>query len=154
MHKTPEITRLIHANFWTVLSFALARPAASRLIEERFGGEWKYLRRTIQQHAEVRADRALLEMATQLRVLDDAEGLSDYLRQAGGQPLGTVTQADGSTTDLHFRDMTNKVMHAASFEWQFAEEPSVVCYPRDPKRWKSAEIWLLPLMGFVGMLMV
>jgi hypothetical protein len=116
MHKTPEITRLIHDNFWTVLSYVLAQPPARALLEEKFKGEWRYLHKLIYERAEVRADRALLEMATQLRVLDDAEDLSAYFKASGKQPLGTVTQEDGSTTDMHFRDMTNKIMHAASFQ--------------------------------------
>jgi hypothetical protein len=154
MHKTPEITRLIHENFWTILSFVLARPSADQLLNERFHGEWKYLQKTIYGLAEVRADRALLELATQLRVLDDAEGLSDYFKQVGKSPLGSVTQADGSTTDLHFRDMTNKVIHAASFEWKFDADPSVVCHPHDPSRWRSADIKIVALMAVVGGLIV
>jgi hypothetical protein len=154
VHKTPEITRLIHENFWTVLSYALAQPVARKLMDERFKGEWKYLRKTIHTSAEIRADRALLEMATQLRVLDDAERLNDYFKQVGQIPFGSVTQGDGTITDLHFRDMTNKVMHAARFEWNLTEDPSVICYAHDSDRWLRAEIRLISLMGLVGQLMV
>jgi hypothetical protein len=153
MDKTPEITRLIHENLWVVVSFALAQPKAEQILETKFQGEWKYLRRTVFQHAEMRADRALLEMATQLRVLDDAQQLSDYFKQTKTPPMGKVVQADDSETELHFRDMTNKVMHAARFEWKLGEEPFVVCYPHDAGRWKSAEISLFRLMGYVGNLM-
>lgn len=153
MHKTPEITRLIHENFWTVLSFSIAQPLAIARLDKQFSGEWKYLRKTIDNLAEVRADRALLEMATQLRVLDDAEGVNDYLRKVGNPTLGTVTQADGRLTDLHFRDMTNKVMHAARFEWKFGEDASVVCHSGDAERWQSADIQIQRLMALVGQLM-
>lgn len=123
-------------------------------MDERFEGEWKFLYKTIYERAEVRADRALLEMATQLRVLDDAEKLSEYFSQVKPRPLGTVVQGDGTMTDLHFRDLTNKIMHAAVFKWRLTEEPSVVCYPHDPGRWQSAEIKIIALMAFVGQLMV
>ena len=113
MHKTPEITRLIHDNFWIVLSFAFAQPVIGKLIEQRFKGEWKYLHKSVYENAEQRADRALLEMATQLRVLDDAEGLNEYFRQVQRAPLGVVVQGDGATTELHFRDMTRTYLKIA-----------------------------------------
>src|SRR5262245_53464967 len=43
--KTPEITRLIHANFWLVISFAFAQPRLE-VLNTRFAGEWKYLRKS------------------------------------------------------------------------------------------------------------
>lgn len=105
--------------------------------------------------SEVRADRALLEMATQLRVLDDAQNLSEYFKKTGKEALGTVVQVGGTVTELHFRDMTNKIIHAASFEWIFTdpESPVVICRPYDPGRWVSAEINLLAVMALVGGLM-
>ena len=57
MHKTPEIIRLVHDNFWIVLSFAFARPVVGKLINERFAGEWKYLRKSVYELAEIRAPR-------------------------------------------------------------------------------------------------
>ncbi len=33
MHKTPEITRLIHENFWIVISFAFAQPVVAKVIK-------------------------------------------------------------------------------------------------------------------------
>jgi hypothetical protein len=156
MHKTPEIARLIHENFWIVLSFALAQPAAKKLMGDRFYGEWQYLHQTIDEYAERRADRALLELGVQLRVLDDAYQLNaDYLSQTPQTPFGTVTQKDGSTTDLRFRDMTNKIVHAASFEWALgADDPFVICHPHDRDRWLRADVRLQALMAFVGQLML
>ncbi len=155
MHKTPEITRLIHENSWIVLSFAFARPVVGRVIDDRFSGEWEYLYKSVYELAEIRADRALLEMATQLRVLDDEQEISEKLRRTGHPPLGTVFQADGEATDLYLRDMTNKVMHARSFEWNLTtpDEPTVICHPRDSDRWRQAEIRLIVMMGLVGSLM-
>jgi hypothetical protein len=155
MHKkTPEITRLIHDNLWVVISFAFGRPAIAKFVDERFKGEWKYLNKTIYERAEIRADRALLEMATQLRVLDDTEKLSSYFAQVKPNPMGVVVQGDGSKTDLHFRDLTNKIIHAEKFEWQISgtHNPKVICHSNDVKRWKSAEIDLAALMALIGML--
>jgi hypothetical protein len=151
MHKTPEITRLIHDNFWIVLLFAFGQPAIGRILDERFKGEWKYLHKSIYENAEIRADRALLEMATQLRVLDDKEGLSDYFKQIKQPPLGVAVQADGQQTDLHFRDMTNKIMHGTHYEWRLGDDnPKVIISSDQPDRWQSAEVSLLRLMGVIG----
>jgi len=118
MHKTPEITRLIHDNFWIVLSFAFAQPVVERIIDEKFVGEWRLLRKSVYENAEIRADRALLEMAPQLRVLDDEQDLSEIFRRRKSAPLGFVVQGDGKRTDLHFRDLTNKIMHGSAFQWR------------------------------------
>jgi len=155
MHKTPEITRLIHENFWLVMAHAFSQPALSRLLDERFFGEWKYLRKSVYDLAEFRADRALLEMATQLRVLDDDQGISDFLKQTRNEPFGNVTQSDDSVTDLHFRDLTNKLIHASRFEWDFSDtdNPKVICHPNQNDRWQKAEINLVALAGLIGPLM-
>jgi hypothetical protein len=154
MHKTPEITRLIHDNFWIVLSFAYGQPAIGRVIQDRFKGEWKYLHKCVYENAEKRADRALLEMATQLRVLDDDQDLNDYFKQVKRPPLGEVIQADGTRTELHFRDMTNKVMHGARYEWRLGnDEPNIVIHSDKPERWQTAQVNILDLMMLIGDLM-
>jgi hypothetical protein len=156
MHKTPEITRLIHENLWIVLSFALARPVVTGLINDHFEGDLEYLRGTVHDYAEIRADRALLEMAVQLRTLDDREGLGDYLRMSGAEPLGYVVQGDDTDTDLHFRDMTNKILHAEAFDWRLRapHDSSVICLPYEKyrSRWIYAEIQLVKVMSLVGQL--
>jgi hypothetical protein len=153
--KTPEITRLIHDNLWVVISFAFGQPAIAKFVDAQFKGEWKYLNKTVYERAEIRADRALLEMATQLRVLDDAEQLSSYFAQTKRPPMGVVIQADDSKTELHFRDLTNKLIHSEKFEWQLSDpdNPKVICYSNDLARWKSAEIDLTALMALIGLLM-
>jgi hypothetical protein len=155
MHKTPEITRLIHDNLWIVLSFAFAQPAVGKIINQKFAGEWKYLHKSVYQNAEIRADRALLEMATQLRVLDDAEDLDDVFQQEGRAPLGIVVQADGGQTEMHFRDLTDKIMHGSQFEWRLCDptHPKISVHSNEPERWQRAEISILALMGLVGGLM-
>lgn len=149
--RTPEINRLIDENFWIVLSFAFGQPAVVRVIEQKFRGEWKYLNKTVHEYAEMRADRALLEMATQLRVLDDAAGLADSYEQAKRPALGGVTQADGSVTDLHFRDMTNKIMHGVAYEWRLGgDDPKIIVHSDKPDRWQRAEISIVDLMALIG----
>ena len=66
--------------------------------------------------------------------------------------LGTVTQGDGSQTDLYFRDMTNKIMHAGGFSWELGnvKDPVVTCLSNDGVRWKDAQIKLVMLMAYMG----
>ena len=154
MHKTPEITRLIHDNFWVVLAFAFGQPAIARVIDAKFRGEWKYLNKTVHERAEIRADRALLEMATQLRVLDDEQKFSDCFKQVKSAPLGEVVQADGTRTDMDFRDMMNKVMHGSAYEWKLGnDEPTIVIHSDQSDRWKTAELRIRNLMMYIGGLM-
>jgi hypothetical protein len=149
--RTPQIVRHIYDNLWTVLSYAFAQPVVNAVIDKRLIGQWKYLRQTVNENAELRAGRALLEMATLLRVLDDADRLSDLLAQDEQRPLGRVVQADGTTTDLHFRDMTNKLIHGDSYEWQLGgDDPRIIVHSNEPKRWRSAEIGVVRLMGLIG----
>jgi hypothetical protein len=154
MHKTPEISRLIHENFWIVLSFVFAQPAIGDVIKQKFEGEWKYLHKSVYENAEIRADRALLEMGTQLRVLDEEQGLNEYFKRAKRPPLGEVIQADGTRTELHFRDMTNKIMHGTYYEWRLGtDDPKIVIVSDQPTRWQTAEISVISLMALIGGLM-
>jgi hypothetical protein len=108
--NTSEITRLIHDNFWIVLSFAFGQPAVGKYI--------------------------------------------DYFKQAGHPPLGSVEQADGSTTELHFRDMINKLMHGTEYKWQLGgDDPKIIVLSDQPERWRSAEISVQALMALIGGLM-
>jgi hypothetical protein len=151
MHKTPEITRLIHDNLWIIVSYAFAQPVVADVVRLQFSGDWKYLKKSMDQYAEMRADRALLEMATQLRVLDDANGLSDTYRKQEHPPMGQVIQADDTRTDLHFRDLTNKAMHGTKYEWRLGgKDPTITVHSGQPERWKYAEINIIALMALVG----
>ncbi len=148
MHKTAEIGRLIHENLNIIALFAYGQPEVKRALQTHFKGEWKYLHRTIYEAGEIRADRALLEMATQLRVLDDTENFGELFKSS----FGLVTQVDWKPTELYFRDMTNKVMHGAEFRWELGKDdgPRVVITPHDEKRWRFAQVEVNALMALVG----
>lgn len=150
MHKSVEITKLIHENLSVVFMFAFGQPSARRVLQKHFEGGWKFLDRTIYEVSEQRADRALLEMATQLRILYDSDPGTEYIKHS----FGKVVQGDGRITDLYFRDMTNKVIHGTNFEWDFAEEnaPRIVIASGDVQRWREAQLNVTALMALGGML--
>ena len=68
------------------------------------------------------------------------------------QPLGTVTQADGSKTDLHFRDLTNTIIHAKEFQWALsdADNPKIICHSSANDKWQTAQIDVAALMTLIG----
>jgi len=152
MHKSVELTRLIHSNFAIAMSFAFSQPPLQRMLEQNFSGEWMPLRKSIFESSKIRADRAMLEMAAQLRVLDDRDNLNEVFRQMSNPTLGRVIQRDGSVCDLRFRDMTNKLMHASRFDWDFSneDEPKLICHPIDRDKWERAEIELMSLAAVIG----
>jgi hypothetical protein len=55
------------------MSFAYSRLALEQLAEERFGGEWKYLRRALFEIPDERATRALIELGLYIRMIDEDE---------------------------------------------------------------------------------
>jgi len=149
VHQSPIAARLVHENLWVVRSHAYGLPA--KVLDERFEGDWRFLGQTLGE-AEVRADRALAEMATQLRMLDDAEGIAEQLKESGIGSFGSVVQADGSTTELYLRDLTNKILHSSRFEWVLSGDPIVVSHSVDGDRWIRAEINVVELLKLGGIL--
>jgi hypothetical protein len=153
MHNQFEFVRYAQENFATVLMFAFGRDQIGAIINERFKNEPKYLNKIVYEFSEQRANRALLEMAMHLRTADDIEGLG--FEELKLPPLGTIVRSDGSEKKLHFRQMTNKIIHAGGFSWELADpkDPRIVCLSREQENWKEAHIVLLRLMicmnGFI-----
>jgi hypothetical protein len=147
------ITQLIQENFAIVLTYAFSQPALRAMTDEEFKGYWKFLEKACFEIAERRANRALLEVATQLRTLDGVQDLDSVWKRRGGS-FGRVTQTDDTETELYFRDLTNKVVHSADFTWDFSnpKDPTVTALPIDPKRWKKATIQIVQLAMLCGTL--
>lgn len=156
MQKTPEIIRLIHEKFSEVMAYAFSRHSLGELLSN-FTGDWKYLRKSLDELSEIRADRVLFEMATQLRTLDDAQDINSAMKR---HSFGTVTRTDGKVEDLTIREVTNKIIHAESFEWDFSDpkSPTVICRATQAQQagrwsWVKAEIKMDKLAFAVGQLM-
>src|SRR5690349_5383677 len=147
-------TTLIHENLAIVLTYAYSYKALQSDLLSTFQGEWKFLRKTIDELAPARATRAFVELASLLRLLDDREKISGYLRQTGGHDFGRVIKDGAPDERLYLRDLTNKVVHAADYRWSFeGTAPKLICISSDPDRWKAAEINLAALAAFCGQLM-
>lgn len=150
------LTRIIHANLAIVMTFAFSRQPLQQLVSGKFKGEWSYLSKAVFEIPEENAVRAMLELASLLRLLDEGEQLGDYLRQTqSAADFGRVFKDGQPDEPLYLRDMTNKIVHAQRLEWDFMEssDPKLVCVSQDPTRWDKAEVRIIALAAFCGMLM-
>jgi hypothetical protein len=149
------LTQLIQENLSILATFGFSRPTLEGIRRARFQGEWKYLDKTLFLISEQRAERACLELATFLRLLDDEEDITGYLKENAAYSFGRVAKKGQPDETLFLRDLTNKIIHAHHVEWDFTRpgDPLIVCVSRAPERWLKAEINLIALAGFCGQLM-
>ena len=154
-----QLTRLIHENMAVVMSFAFSHHALLDFFSH-FQGEWKYLTKLAFDIPEATATRAILEIAVLLRLLDDAEKLTEYLRQTmPWHSLGTIHAPDGGSSELTVRDFANKVIHSAKLEWDFSapKNPKLISHASPDEQqthgWVKAEILIPDLAAFCGTLM-
>lgn len=138
------------------MTFCFSRNQLEKLVETKFIGEWKYLRKGLFDVSEKRAEKACLELAMFLRLLDDEEKLSEYERHKTN-PLnyGKLTFSEKPEQIIELRDVCNKIIHASGYQWDFSDEdkPKLVCTSREPERWVRAEIDIVNLATFCGELM-
>jgi hypothetical protein len=149
------LTSLIHEQLSILATFAFSRTTLEELRKTRFPGEWRYLDKSLFLVSEQRAEKACLELATLIRLLDDDEDIAGYLRENANYTFGHVKKNDGPDEALYLRDLTNKIIHAHHLEWNFQAPlaPLIVCVSREPVRWISAEVDIVALAGFCGQLM-
>ena len=126
-----------------------------KMRESKFLGNWKYLDKALFEISEQRAAKACIELATFMRLLDDREQVSDYLRTQKAPSLGRVVKQGQPDEELYLRDLTNKIVHASNFEWDFSdlEAPKLICVSQKPERWGRAEINVVTLAAICGQLM-
>lgn len=149
------LTRLVHENLSIVMNFCFSRQALEQLVDKRFKGEWKYLRKALLSVSEQRAEKACIELAVFLRLLDDEEDMSRYLEETSGRSFGILIMKNKSIRRLKLRDVVNKIIHASAFKWDFSVEnrPLLICESRNTEKWVQAEINVVSLAAFCGLLM-
>jgi hypothetical protein len=138
------------------MTFCFSRRALEQLVNTRFSGEWKYLRKGIFDVSESRAEKACLELALFLRMLDDEEGISKLLTDTNRDVrFGRLKLKDKQDRDLKLRDVANKIIHASALRWDLAleDKPILICESRDREKWERAEIDVISVAGFCGQLM-
>jgi hypothetical protein len=148
------LTRLVHENLSILMCFAYSRKPLADLLTEKFSGEWKYLRKALLDVSEERAEKACLELALFLRMIDDEEEISEYLKKIKIVPnCGGLIMKTGSPQILTFREVTNKIIHSSRLEWNFANShPTLICHSSNEK-WVQAKVDLAGFASVCGNLM-
>ena len=149
-------TTLIHENLSVLMTFCFSRHALERLVNTRFCGEWKFLRKGLLEVSESRAEKACLELALFLRMLDDDQGISHYLAEMNDEArFGRLRLKDKDDRDLKLRDVANKIIHASALRWDLTvdTQPILICESREREKWESAEIDVVSVAGICGQLM-
>jgi hypothetical protein len=159
---THKLTRLVHENLSIVMCFAYSQKPLADLIEASFGGEHKYLNKALFEISEERANKACLELAIFLRMLDDEQKSSAYdARTKNVTDCGRLIKKDDTVEALTFREVTNKVIHSSRLEWKLLEfsnpepgsRPSLICHTGDEEKWVRAEVDLAALAFVCGRFM-
>lgn len=157
MEKYPiHLTRLIHENLSIILSFAYSRSPLIKLMQSNFVGEWNYLGKAIFEIGEEKANRAITELAVLLRILDDEQKITIFYKKKNiTWECGKLTLKNGTIENLSFREFSNKIIHAKTFNWEYSidDTPHLICYSREDEEkypWKSADINLVNLAAFCG----
>jgi hypothetical protein len=150
------LTGLVHENLSIVMCFAYSQKRLAEMRNRKFAGGWEYLDIALFEISAVRAEKAFLELALFLRIIDDEEKISDYYAGTKVVPnCGKLFSRDGSEKTLTFRDAANKVIHSSGLEWSVFEdsEPILICHGRQEENWLRAEIDLVGFASVCGGLM-
>ena len=136
----------------TLLTFAFSRPRLAHIAEFGLQGEWDTYRRTLLELPEARVERACFELALFLRYLDEDQDLSAYVANNSNLQLGTLLSTGKPDEVLSLREVSNKIIHSSSFDWDFgdASRPQLVCIAREPEKWSKARIDVLNLACVSG----
>jgi len=146
----------IHEDLSIVMCYCYSQGPLSEMMEQEFSGEWKFLRKTLFESSALRAERALLELALLLRMVDDEEKISEYDKTTSNvRSCGKLIMRDGSVEPLPFREVANKVIHSVeAVEWRYSPtlDHQVICKAGPGEKWVRAEIGLVDLSFVCGRL--
>src|SRR5437763_11648812 len=113
-----SLSRLVAEYLSIFVCFAYSRIPLENMVEEKFKGEWKYLNKALFEISAQQAEKACVELALFMRTLDDEEEISAYHKAVRRVPeCGKIVFRNDLTEVLTFREVTNKIIHAAALEW-------------------------------------
>jgi hypothetical protein len=81
--------------------------------------------------------------------------MSAAMKAGGPEGFGDLIAQDGSKRYLTLRDVSNKIIHAASLTWDFSRQggPVLACEAQDRQDWTSAEIHWVQVAAACGNIM-
>ncbi len=119
-------------------------------------GHWKYLRKALYSMSQERAEKACMELGLFIRMLDDREDVSGWLKQLTPPwDFGRLVTKAGPEKRLMMHDVANKIIHASALDWDLSDtmRPLLICESKETERWVRAEIDIVTLAAFCGTLM-
>jgi len=143
------LTQLIHEKLSIIMTFVFSRQPLEELIKDNFKGYWKYLNKAIFEISEQRAEKACLELAMFLRLLDNDQKISEYIEQRNSFTFGRLIKNNKPGEVLSIRDVCNKIIHASDFIWDFPNK-YLICNSQEPDKWIRAEIEIISLAALCG----
>jgi hypothetical protein len=150
--ETLPLTRFVHENMATVITFAFSQKPIRRLIDEKFKGYWEYLEDFAFGVPERNATRACLEIAVLLRLIEEPPAYRKW-------SFGVIYGTDGNTKPLSLKELTNKIIHADELSWDLSDEkaPKLLCIAPDAQKekhkWTKAEVDIVTLAAHCGTIM-
>jgi hypothetical protein len=154
--RSIPLTRVIQENLSIVMTFAYSQQPLAEMFEGRFRGRWQYLHNALFGISAEHAEKAFLELALFLRILDDEQNLSGYFASTKDVPnCGKLIMKNGSEQLLPFREVANKVIHSSQLEWKLEKgaDPVLICHTQDEEKWIRAEVDVVALATVCGGLM-
>ena len=147
---------MLHENLSIVMCSAYSRKPLTETVQRVFIGDWKYLCKALFEIAEKRAEKACLELALVLRILDDEWNVTEWEKQGGNlHNCGKLIMEDETERDLPFREVASKIIHASGLAWDFTKSPDplLICHSRDKDKRLRAEVHITSLAAVCGMFM-
>jgi hypothetical protein len=147
------LTRFLHENMATVITFAFSHWPIRRLIDEKFKGYWEYLEEFSFVVPKRNATRACLEIAVLLRLIEEPPAYRKW------RSFGVIYGTDGTTKPLSLKELTNKIIHAEELSWDLSDEkaPKLLCIAPDAQKekykWTKAEVDIVTLAAHCGTMM-
>jgi hypothetical protein len=152
------LTRLVYDNMAIVVTFVYSQEPINRLLKEPLRDFWQHVENFSYEVPRRNAIRACLEIAVLIRLIDDQHKIANFLDRHKLRHFGVVYRTDETTTPLHIRELTNKIIHAKELSWDLSDEraPKLICTASDEQKskfkWTRAEVYIEHLVAFCGLL--
>lgn len=153
--RSIHLSRVIQENLSIIMTFAYSRRPLAEMFEGRFRGRFPYLHNALFGISVERAEKACLELALFLRILDDDQSLSAYFASTNNVPSCGKLIKNDSVEPLPFREVANKVIHSSQLEWKSEKgaDPVLICHTQNERSWLRAEVDLVKLATLCNSLM-
>jgi hypothetical protein len=152
-----EAAGIIHDNLGIVLTYAFSKQALDDYRGWLRVNRWDASDRVLVDLPKQRATRAIIELAVMFRALDDVREITSnpyvtthpfVVYHSTKEIYGKLYGHSGEPEPLPLREVSNKIIHANSIEWDFSnpEKPLIICQAAELQTsrygWTRAEVFV------------